>query len=317
MINKFQIYNFYCKQDTLKGTSTSFRPSAIFEFNSKSAMSRSWYTSCNLCPRECKADRTAGETGYCGAGDSPVVSSVFPHRGEESVLSGTNGSGTIFFSGCNLKCIFCQNADISFNPDNGKTVSTGQLASYMLSFQKQGCHNINFVTPTHVVPSIIDAVSSARSDGLSIPTVYNCGGYESVEIIKKLEDTIDIYMPDFKFFASDKSSTYCSAPDYPDAVRNALIEMNRQKGVLQIRNGSAVSGILIRHLVMPDGYDDSRAIIDWISENLSPGTAINIMGQYRPCHKAVNFNAIRDYPDKSEIDALKQYASKSGLNLVD
>lgn len=275
------------------------------------------YAGCELCPRNCGAQRDKGETGYCGVTDEAVISSAFPHRGEESELSGTKGSGTIFFCGCNLKCIFCQNHDISRSIKGGRPASVDKLVHIMLSLEHSGCHNINFVTPTHITPTIVEAIHAARGQGLSVPTVYNCGGYEHHEVITELEGNIDIYMPDMKFFDAQRSRTFLNAPDYPDVVKKAVLLMDRQVGKLTCtQEGIAQQGLLIRHLVMPGGYKDSKSIIDFIAQDLTPGTAINVMGQYRPCFKAVNYKEIADYPEMREILDLKKYAHDKGLNVI-
>ncbi|MFC1479645.1 radical SAM protein [Planctomycetota bacterium] len=275
------------------------------------------YSDCRLCPRMCGISRDKGEKGFCGAGDQPIISSAFPHRGEESVLSGSSGSGTIFFCGCNLKCVFCQNYDISSSTEHGNPVSIEKCVNIMLSLQTHGCHNINFVTPTHFTPTIVRAVKEARARGLTVPTVYNCGGYEDPNVLAELEPYIDIYMPDMKFLDSERSRIFLHAPDYPSAVKEAVSIMDRQKGALEVKGSLAVQGLLIRHLVMPGGYEDSKQIIDFISAELSSGTFVNIMGQYRPCHKAVNFKEIADYPVHAEISDLKEYAEGKGLRVSD
>ncbi|HAY37996.1 MAG TPA: radical SAM protein, partial [Desulfobacteraceae bacterium] len=200
--------------------------------------------SCTLCPRQCKVDRLAGETGVCKTGKKAYVSSFNAHFGEEGPLVGTHGSGTIFFTHCNLLCIFCQNYDIS-HLGHGEEISNEQLAGMMLHLQNKGCHNINFVTPSHVVPQILSAVENAISEGLSVPLVYNTGGYDSVQTLKLLEGVFDIYMPDFKFWDPEIAKTTCNAKDYPEITQKALIEMHRQVGDLLIDDrGIAKRGIL-------------------------------------------------------------------------
>ena len=206
--------------------------------------------SCELCPRRCKVNRLNDEKGFCGTGAKAVVSSVGPHFGEESVLVGNGGSGTIFFAGCNLGCVFCQNYDIS-QLRQGNEVEIDDLANMMLQLQGRGCININFVTPTHVTPHIIESVHIARTKGLKIPTVYNCGGYESIEPLRLLAGTIDIYMPDAKYLNPDSSGKYSFAQDYPEVMKSTLLEMHRQVGDLEIKDGVAIRGLLVRHLVMP------------------------------------------------------------------
>ncbi len=273
------------------------------------------YTNCTLCPRRCGVDRTAGETGYCGAPAGARISSAFPHMGEERPITGTNGSGTIFFRGCSLKCVFCQNHEISHITEPA-TSSPSNLTRTMLALTSQGCHNINFVTPTHVTPTIISAVALARAEGMTIPIVYNCGGYELPEVLEALAGTVDIYMPDLKFLDPARSERFLAAPDYPRIAAEAMRIMDAQVGLLTTSGPAAVRGLLIRHLVMPGGYDDSRAIIDFIADELTPGTAVNIMGQYRPCHRAHAHPDIATRPDPGEVGKLRAYARERGLGVV-
>jgi len=241
---------------------------------------------CTLCPRRCRVDRTAGETGFCGTGTSAVVASYGPHFGEEPPLVGRYGSGTIFFCGCNLGCIFCQNYDIS-HLRRGDDLSSEELAAMMLSLQKGGRHNINFVTPTHVVPQILDALVIARSHGLTVPLVYNCGGYESVETLELLDGVIDIYMPDAKYSDNAVGKALCNVPDYWDVCRAALKEMQRQVGDLQIDSrGVATRGLLVRHLVLPEGLAGTPEVMRFLADEISEHTYVNIMEQYRPCYRA-------------------------------
>ena len=247
---------------------------------------------CRLCARYCEVDRTSGEKGYCGLTDHAVVSSFGPHYGEEKPLVGKGGSGTIFLSSCNLLCIFCQNYDISHHKD-GERMSPLEISSLMLQLQKGGCHNINFVTPTHQMPFLIDALQIAAGKGLKIPVVWNCGGYESMESLQILEGIVDIYMPDFKFWREEPSLSYCNAKDYPERARIAITEMHRQVGDLQLdENDNALRGLLIRHLVMPENLCGTKDMMKWIAENLSPATYVNVMAQYRPCFEAYRFKEI-------------------------
>jgi len=271
---------------------------------------------CTLCPRECKVHRRKGQTGFCGIGDIPVVSSVGPHFGEESILVGSGGSGTIFFAGCNLDCVFCQNYDISHHR-HGHPVTIEQLAQSMLELQYYGCCNINFVTPTHVAPSIAAALELARKEGLTLPTVYNTGGYDSVETLKLLEDFVDIYMPDMKYADTKVAEELSAAPDYPQINREALKEMHRQVGDLKTERGLATRGVLVRHLVLPENLAGSFEIIDFIAEHISRNTTINIMDQYRPCYKANLHPAINRRPTIEEIQSVRQYAIQKGLNVLD
>ena len=242
--------------------------------------------SCTLCPRKCKVNRLEGELGVCQAGSTLMISSAFPHFGEEPPLVGQNGSGTIFLTHCNLRCVFCQNYDISHLGDGAKS-SPEEMAKYMVALQNRGCHNINFVTPTHFVPQIVSALPKAIEMGLRIPLVYNCGGYESIKVIKLLENIFDIYMPDAKFADSENAKRYCKAPDYPEVIKEVLKEMHRQVGVLQINHqGIAERGVLIRHLVMPEGLAGTEKIMKFIAEELSPDSYVNIMIQYYPHYKA-------------------------------
>ncbi len=284
---------------------------------------------CVLCPRKCKVHRLQGQVGFCGIGCLPVVSSVGPHFGEESVLvarpswpclhgleaRATGGSGTIFFAGCNLGCIFCQNYDISHHR-SGHQVTIEHLTQSMLQLQDLGCSNINFVTPTHVIPAIAAAIELARKDGLTIPTVYNSGGYDSVETLKLLDGFMDIYMPDMKYSAPQVAKQLSNAPDYPPVNREAVREMHRQVGDLQIKNGLAVRGLLIRHLVLPENLAGSFEIIDFLAKEISPNTAINVMDQYRPCYKAHLHPPINRRPTCEEIESVRQYAIEKGLNVL-
>jgi putative pyruvate formate lyase activating enzyme len=270
---------------------------------------------CTLCPRRCDARRTKGGTGFCGISDEPVVSSVGPHFGEESVLVGAGGSGTIFFAGCNLGCVFCQNFDISHHR-HGRTISIEQLAQAMLELQRHGCSNINFVTPTHVVAPTIDALVLARGQGLTLPTVYNSGGYDSVETLKLLEGFIDIYMPDMKYSDPRVAEELSEAPDYPRINREAVREMHRQVGDLHTERGIATRGLLVRHLVLPENLAGSFETIDFLAEQVSRRTAINVMDQYRPCYQASSHPAINRRPTLKEIQSVRDYAVKKGLNVL-
>ena len=271
---------------------------------------------CTLCPRECKVHRRDGQIGFCGIGDMPVVSSVGPHFGEESVLVGSGGSGTIFFAGCNLGCMFCQNFDISHHR-HGRPVTIEQLAKSMLELQYYGCCNINFVTPTHMAPAIAAALKLAREEGLTVPTVYNTGGYDSVETLKLLEGFMDIYMPDMKYADAKVAEELSAAPDYPQINREAVKEMHRQVGDLKTEKGIATCGLLVRHLVLPENLAGSFEIIDFLAEQISPKTTINVMDQYRPCYKASNHPKINRRPTTEEIQSVRRYALQKGLNVLD
>ena len=257
---------------------------------------------CRLCPRACQVNRLAGlEQGYCRAGAAVMVASAFPHFGEEPPLVGFHGSGTIFFSHCNLRCVFCQNYDISHR-GQGEHLSVSELAQRMMDLQGQGCHNINLVTPTHYVPQIVAALPEAIERGLTIPLVYNCGGYESLEVIKLLAGIIDIYMPDAKFAGADRAAAYCNAPDYPLVLREVLCEMNRQVGDLRLDDqGIATQGLLIRHLVLPQGVAGTKEIIAFIVEHVSGNSYVNVMAQYRPLYRS------REYPEIDRPISMREY----------
>lgn len=240
---------------------------------------------CAGCPRDCGADRLANETGTCQTGRYARVASYFAHQGEEDCLRGWQGSGTIFFAGCGLRCVFCQNADIS-QQGSGFEVSPEQLAAMMLDLQNRGCHNINLVTPEHVVPQILEALLLAVDGGLRLPLVYNTSGYDSLEMLRLLDGVVDIYMPDFKLWDEGRALRYLKAKDYPAVARAALKEMQRQVGALKLdEHGLAKRGVLVRHLVLPGMLDDTRAIMRFLAAELSPDTYVNVMAQYHPANK--------------------------------
>jgi putative pyruvate formate lyase activating enzyme len=240
---------------------------------------------CRVCPRDCGVDRLANKQAACKTGRYAVVSSYFPHLGEENCLRGWRGSGTIFFSWCNLRCVFCQNFDIS-QIGEGKTVPPDQLARMMLDLQAAGCHNINFVTPEHVVPQILEALVIAVEGGLRLPIVYNTSAYDSPDSLHLMDGVVDIYMPDFKIWDSELSLRYLKARDYPEAARRAIKEMHRQVGVLKLdEHGLAKRGLLVRHLVLPEQVAGTEAIARFLAEDLSPDTYINVMAQYHPAGK--------------------------------
>lgn len=272
---------------------------------------------CTLCPRECHVDRTAGERGYCRTGEKPFVASWGPHFGEERPLVGFGGSGTIFFGNCNLGCIFCQNYSIS-HLGEGREMSHEGLAEVMVSLRDTGCHNINFVTPSHQVPSIIRSVRIASGKGLDIPLVYNCGGYESLETLKILEGIIDIYMPDFKYSDKGYALKYSGAADYPETAKRALKEMYRQVGDLVMdERGIAQRGLLVRHLVLPGNISGSCEVLRFIAEEISTGTYVNIMDQYHPCYDAYDNPPLdRRVSEKEYSDAVR-CAREAGLRRID
>ena len=269
---------------------------------------------CRLCPHQCEINRLNGEVGTCRIGSEPVYSSANLHFGEEPPISGTRGSGTIFMTGCNLRCLLCQNYPIS-QLRHGITTNPDQLAEKMLSLQRQRAHNINFVTPTHQAAILYETLLTAFRRGLDIPIVYNCGGYESVEMLKFWDGIIDIYMPDSKY-ADDQSAEIIShAPDYVSHNRAALLEMHRQVGILQLDDdGIAVRGLLIRHLVLPEGLTNSAEVLRFIAEELSPDTYISLMSQYFPAWKAVDHEFLRRRVSKKEYGLATQALKRYNLN---
>lgn len=268
---------------------------------------------CGLCSRQCKANRSGGQRGICRADKELWVSSAAPHFGEEAPLVGFQGSGTIFLTHCNLRCIFCQNYDIS-HEGRGRRTSARELALMMINLQEFGCHNINFVTPAHFTPQIIEALPEAVRLGLIVPIVWNCGGYESVEIIRLLDGIVDIYMPDVKFGEKGPGQKYCSVPDYPEVAFEAVKEMHRQVGDLQIdEQGIATQGLLVRHLVMPGHLSSARRIFEFIVDEISPHTFINIMSQYRPCYRSSEYPEISGGISHAEFLSAKEMASDLGL----
>lgn len=261
---------------------------------------------CRLCPRRCGVNRLEGELGYCQAGSELMVSSAFPHFGEEPPLVGYHGSGTIFLTHCNLRCIFCQNYDIS-HLGRGERISPSIMANMMIRLQEMGCHNINFVTPTHYVPLIAASLPEAIEKGLKIPIVYNCSGYESIEVIQLLDGIVDIYMPDAKYMDGKFAKRYSNAPDYPEVIKEVLREMHRQVGDLRTNSiGIAERGLLIRHLVMPNGVASTEEVLKFIAEEISIHSYVNIMDQYRPEYKADQYIEInRRITYKEYLEAIQ------------
>jgi len=248
-------------------------------------------SSCDLCPRRCGVDRSRGETGFCGSGSQAGVSSALLHYGEEPVLSGDGGppgpgSGTVFFTGCNLKCLFCQNYQISWQR-RGRIVDDAALAGLYLDLQDRGAYNINLVSPTHVVLPILRALRIALRRGLSLPLIWNSNGYERIDVVETLAGIVDIYLPDMKYFSSRASARYSDAPDYFENAAAALQEMYVQQPDLELDDhGIALRGMIVRHLVLPGGAQDSTAVLDWMARTLSPAVAVSLMSQYHPCHRA-------------------------------
>jgi len=268
---------------------------------------------CSLCPRKCAKNRLRGEKGYCSGGKDVVVSAIHPHFGEEQVLVGKRGSGTIFLTNCNLGCIYCQNYDIS-HLGKGKVMSSEEVASAMLKLQDVGCHNINLVTPTHFVPQLVKSIRIAAEAGLRIPIVYNCGGYESVETIRLLEDIVDIYMPDIKYSREESAIRYSNAPHYFEFCCQAVKEMHQQVGNLTVdTEGIAQRGLLIRHLVLPADVAGSKDILSFIAHEVSPQAYVNIMSQYRPMYRAKDYEEIDRRPYPEEYRKVISWALDLGL----
>lgn len=269
---------------------------------------------CTLCPRACKANRLKGEEGFCKSGYAPVVSSSGPHHGEEPPISGRYGSGTIFFTGCNLRCLFCQNYQIS-QEYIGEPTASGELAAMMIKLQQLGCHNINLVTPTHFVPQILEALLSACEKGLAIPLVYNTNGYDALDILRLLDGIVDIYLPDIKYSDEQSANELSGAKNYVPHNRIALKEMYRQVGDLRVdRTGVAQRGVLIRHLVLPARRAGSFASLDFIAQELSRKAYVSIMAQYHPCHQAHKYPSVNRPITRSEYAEVVQYAESLGLD---
>jgi putative pyruvate formate lyase activating enzyme len=270
---------------------------------------------CRVCPWDCEVNRLEDERKICFTGRYARVESYFAHFGEEDCLRGWRGSGTIFFAWCNLKCVFCQNFSIS-QREAGREVGPRELAQMMLELQEAGCHNINLVTPEHVVPQILEALPHAIQGGLRLPIVYNTSGFDSLESLAHMEGIVDIYMPDFKYWTPESSKRYLKSPRYPEAARAALKEMHRQVGDLEIdENGLARRGLLVRHLVMPEGLDETRQIMRFLARELSPHTYVNIMDQYRPAGKVgpESFPEINRRVSPEEVAEAYRLACQAGL----
>jgi putative pyruvate formate lyase activating enzyme len=287
------------------------------ELNRRVRESRAVLESCRLCPRECGANRLKSELGRCCTGPRAIVASYGSHFGEEAPLVGSHGSGTIFFAYCNLNCVFCQNYSISQRGE-GAEVDADELAAMMLSLQRRGCHNINLVTPTHVVPQILEAVILAVDGGLDIPLVYNCGGYESVETLKLLDGVVDIYMPDMKYSDNDIAWRYSGVENYADHNRAAVREMYRQVGDLELdQQGVATRGLLVRHLVLPQGLAGTREVVRFLADEVSRNTYLNIMAQYHPAHRASDFPPLKRSVTMAEITEANELALRNGLRRLD
>jgi len=297
---------------------------AYLEFEEEGGLSRrvkelySIFESCELCPRQCHVNRLKGKKGFCQGTSQVMVSTAHPHFGEEQPLVGKKGSGTIFFSNCNLRCVFCQNYTIS-QLGEGRFISDRELAEVMLALQKRGCHNINLVTPTHYVPNIISAVQIAAQKGLRLPLVYNTSGYEMLKTLKLLDGVIDIYLPDIKYMESKHAGKYSSnAFDYPEYATRAILEMHRQVGVLKTdEKGIALRGLILRHLIMPNNVSSTDKFVQWVAENLPHDTYVNLMGQYRPEFKAFDYPEISRRITTEEYRRSLAWVKQYGLTRID
>jgi putative pyruvate formate lyase activating enzyme len=302
----------------------SFKPAYLKlhqtgELKRRAERATAMLSDCTLCPRACHANRAEERTGTCNSGRYAVISSAFAHFGEEACLRGKCGSGTIFFAWCNLRCAFCQNWETSWE-GVGHEVAAEELASLMLQLQEQGCHNINLVSPSHVVAQILAALVIAVEQGLRLPLVYNSGGYDSLAALKLFDGVVDIYMPDFKFWDSAQAKRYCAAEDYPEVARLAIREMQRQVGPLKLDDsGIAQRGLLLRHLVMPDGVAGTEAILEWVARELGRDTYINLMAQYHPAGRVRRgeFSEIDSRVSKGEFRQALAAAHKAGLIRLD
>lgn len=300
-----------------KGFIPAFQQLSRLELEGRILKAEAMLRSCTLCPRECRKDRTAGQQGFCRTGDRPFVSSWGAHFGEERPLVGRGGSGTIFFGNCNLGCIFCQNYTVS-HLGEGVETSVETLAEVMLELQGAGSHNINLVTPSHQMPMILRAILIAAEAGLMLPLVYNCGGYESVEAVQLLDGIIDIYMPDLKYADPETALEFSKAPGYPDASQRAVREMHRQVGDLVMdKEGVALRGLLVRHLVLPENRAGTAEVVRFIAEEISKNTYLNIMDQYRPCYLAGQHPPLDRRITAREFREAVESARKAGLTRLD
>ncbi len=301
-------------------TTPNYQGLSAMEFVARVREMRERYEDCDLCAHECGVDRTAGETGVCDVDSSPVVASHFAHHGEEDVLRGWNGSGTIFLAYCNMSCDFCQNFEIS-HYGQGDPATAEEIASMAIELQDQGCHNINFVSPTHFSPHLVDAVRIARGRGLEIPIVWNCGGYERAEALGDLDGIVDIYMSDVKWSDDEAALRYSKAPEYWENNKASLREMHRQVGDLEIdENGLARSGLLIRHLLMPNHVQNAKDVLTFLATEISEETYVNLMSQYRPHYEVRTEDRYEEIDRRitpAEYQAVLSHARSIGLKRVD
>ncbi len=311
-------------QSKVMRSETRFKPAymALYrsgELHARAREAVAGLAQCRVCPRDCAVDRLADKTGVCKTGRYARVSSYFPHFGEEDCLRGWRGSGTIFFAWCNLRCVFCQNFEIS-QEGVGVETSPERLAAMMLELQAQGVHNINLVTPEHVVPQVLEALVIAVERGLRLPIVYNTSAYDSPESLRLLDGVVDIYMPDFKFWTPQLAQRYLKAKDYPEAARRAILEMHRQVGDLVIdEHGLAQRGLLLRHLVMPGFLEETKAILRFVAEEVSLNTYVNLMDQYYPAGRvdAQHYAELNRRLTRSEYAEAVAYAQTLGLTRLD
>ena len=308
-------------------STSTFRPAYLNlepgELKERAERAVATLADCRACPRDCAVNRLEDKWAACKTGRYAAVSSYFPHFGEEDCLRGWKGSGTIFFSHCNLRCVFCQNYDISQAIKPGPAAPGSppeEIAAMMMELQQRGCHNINFVTPEHVVPEVVEALAVAVDWGLHLPIVYNTSAYDSLESMEFMDGIVDIYMPDFKYWSRERSRIYMKADNYPDAARVAITAMHRQVGQLVLDgDGLAKRGLLVRHLVMPGCQDETRAILEWIATELGPDTYVNLMDQYYPAGKvsAEHYSEINRRLTSAEFMEAQEIARKLGLRRLD
>jgi len=300
------------------GSGSDFADSLPHEEQERISKARALLDPCRACPVRCEARRLEGERGSCGAALAVPISSAFPHFGEERPLSGHHGSGTVFFGGCNLHCVFCQNSDISQgDPETHREVDPEYLSRTFLTMQERGCHNVNLVSPSHVGPQLVDAVVRARQLGLSVPVVWNSGGYDDLELLGLLDGLVDIYMPDAKYWDPEVGERCSGVPDYPEVMRAGLREMHRQVGDLALDDeGVATRGLLVRHLVLPEGLSGSEGVLGFLAE-LSQDTYVNIMGQYHPCFRHREDPRLGRSPSAEEMRQAFDIAERVGLRRLD
>ncbi len=271
---------------------------------------------CDLCPRNCGVNRLRGERGFCGGGVQVKIASFHPHGGEEFLLSGSQGSGTIFFSGCNMRCVYCQNYSISQGRE-GEELTEEELTQIMFFLQNQGCHNINLVTPTHFIPQIFSSLLKGKDCGLSVPVVYNTGGYDKKEVLEKIEGLVDIYLPDMKYAREESACKYSEAQDYPRINREAVREMFRQVGEVEWEGGVAKRGLIVRILIIPSLEEEAKENLRFLAENISRSVFVSLMKQYRPCYKADLFPELSRSVDERTYQEIINYARGLGLrNLI-